>query len=378
MLARGDCRHELANVLAIFDDRVPLTEVDQGHLVADGHVLPGNECEIGIILCDDAEHFVALLELFDNNHADVVALVVNQKLWCGHLRDPLLVHGQVLPAATTLRPDLRFMSYIRYINPSNSAIPEVRDNQRIMETNRSIASIPDFQPLYKQVYAVLIRRIADGDWRPGEAMPSEQALAAELGVSQGTVRKAMDALASQNLIVRRQGKGSFVAEHTQEHALYRFFRLARPAPSRERVTPQLGAASIKRRAANRAEQSTLQLSEKAEIVEIRRTRLVDQVPSIVEKIVLPLALFPDIESYNSLPNTLYSLYQGAYGLSVAFVKEALRAVIANKRDAKALQIEVGTPLLQIDRVAFGLDGQQIEWRVSRCDTSNIVYAVDVT
>ena len=209
-------------------------------------------------------------------------------------------------------------------------------------------------------------------------MPSEQALAAELGVSQGTVRKAMDALASQNLIVRRQGKGSFVAEHTQEHALYRFFRLARPAPSRERVTPQLGAASIKRRAANRAEQSTLQLSEKAEIVEIRRTRLVDQVPSIVEKIVLPLALFPDIESYNSLPNTLYSLYQGAYGLSVAFVKEALRAVIANKRDAKALQIEVGTPLLQIDRVAFGLDGQQIEWRVSRCDTSNIVYAVDVT
>ncbi|MCK5325300.1 MAG: GntR family transcriptional regulator [Woeseiaceae bacterium] len=247
-----------------------------------------------------------------------------------------------------------------------------------METNRSIASIPDFQPLYKQVYAMLVRRIADGDWRPGETMPSEQALAVELGVSQGTVRKAMDALASQNLIVRRQGKGSFVAEHTQEHALYRFFRLARPAPSRERVTPQLGAASIKRRAANRAEQSTLQLSEKAEIVEIRRTRLVDQVPSIVEKIVLPLALFPDIESYNSLPNTLYSLYQGAYGLSVAFVKEALRAVIANKRDAKALQIEVGTPLLQIDRVAFGLDGQQIEWRVSRCDTSNIVYAVDVT
>lgn len=89
---------------------------------------------------------------------------------------------------------------------------------------------PDFQPLYKQVYAVLVRRIADSEWQPGDSLPSEQVLALELGVSQGTVRKALDALAGEKLVQRRQGKGTFVAEHTQEHALFRFFALLARTP----------------------------------------------------------------------------------------------------------------------------------------------------
>jgi len=132
-----------------------------------------------------------------------------------------------------------------------------------------VAAIPDFQPLYQQVYAVLVRRISDGSWRPAQALPSEQALADELGVSQGTVRKAMDALASENLILRRQGKGSFVAEHTQEHALFRFFRLARPAPGRKRITPQLGEERVRRRPATETERSRLELRKDAQVVEIR-------------------------------------------------------------------------------------------------------------
>ncbi|MDH3434826.1 MAG: UTRA domain-containing protein, partial [Gammaproteobacteria bacterium] len=125
------------------------------------------------------------------------------------------------------------------------------------------------------------------------------------------------------------------------------------------------------------EQAKLQLDKGDEIVEIRRTRLVDQSPAIVEKIILPLALFPDIDSNEMLPNTLYSLYQGVYGISVAGVREELRAVLANKRDARSLGVASGSPLLQIDRVAIGLDDRHVEWRVSRCDTRHVVYAVDV-
>lgn len=239
-------------------------------------------------------------------------------------------------------------------------------------------SIPDFQPLYKQVYNVLVERIATGAWRPAQTLPSEQALAEELGVSQGTVRKAMDALAAENLILRRQGKGSFVAEHTQEHALFRFFRLARPAPGRERITPTLGEEKVRRRPANEAERERLGLRNRAEVVEIRRTRLIDAVPRVIEKIILPLSLFPGIDKQQALPNTLYSLYQGAYGISIAVAKEELRAVLANKGDAKSLRIEAGAALLQIDRIAVALDGKPVEWRVSRCDTRDIVYAVDLT
>jgi len=241
-----------------------------------------------------------------------------------------------------------------------------------------MSSIPDFQPLYRQVYEVLVRRIAEGTWRPGQTLPSEQALAAELGVSQGTVRKAMDSLAAENLILRRQGKGSFVAEHTQEHALFRFFRLARPSPHREPVTPQLGRTRVRARAASRREQQRLRLAENAAVIEIRRTRLIDDTPAINEKIVLPASLFPGIERQAALPNTLYSLYQNVYGISIAFAREELRAVLADKRDAAALEIAVGTPLLQIDRIGVALDGRRVEWRTSRCDTRNLVYAVDVT
>jgi len=241
-----------------------------------------------------------------------------------------------------------------------------------------MSSIPDFQPLYRQVYEVLVRRIAEGTWRPGQTLPSEQALAAELGVSQGTVRKAMDSLAAENLILRRQGKGSYVAEHTQEHALFRFFRLARPSPDREPVTPQLGSTRVRARTASRGEQQRLRLAEGAEVIEIRRTRLIDESPAINEKIVLPASLFPGIDRQQALPNTLYSLYQNVYGISIAFAREELRAVLADKRDAAALDVNIGTPLLQIDRIGVALDGRRVEWRTSRCDTRNLVYAVDVT
>lgn len=237
--------------------------------------------------------------------------------------------------------------------------------------------IPDFQPLYKQVYDVLVRRIAEGAWRPAEVLPSEQALAAELKVSQGTVRKALDALVAENLVHRRQGKGTFVAEHTQEHALFRFFRLAKPNTDGERVTPESSAARCKRRTATAKEVDKLHLKKGASVVEIKRTRLVDGTPAISEQIIVPLSLFPELDHQTALPNTLYSLYQSVYGVNITVAKEELSAVLSNKRDEKNLGIEPGTPILRIDRIALSIGGQRAEWRISRCDTRNIVYAVDI-
>ncbi len=198
-----------------------------------------------------------------------------------------------------------------------------------------------------------------------------------MGVSQGTVRKALDALAAEKLVQRRQGKGTFVAEHTQEHALFRFFRIARPHSDGERVIPESGGDRVRRRAATAIERSALSLRKGALIVEIKRTRLIDNVPVIAEKIVLPLELFPEIDHHDALPNTLYSLYQSVYGISVATTHEELIAVSATKEDAKRLTVEPGSPLLQIARVAIGVDKQKVEWRLSRCDTRNLVYVADI-
>src|SRR3954449_5070932 len=87
------------------------------------------------------------------------------------------------------------------------------------------AGIIGFRPLYRQVRDTLVRRIADGVWRPGQLLPSEPELAVDLGVSQGTVRKALDEMAAENLVIRRQGRGTFVARHDDARILFQFFKL---------------------------------------------------------------------------------------------------------------------------------------------------------
>ena len=84
---------------------------------------------------------------------------------------------------------------------------------------------PSFSPLYQQIKVLLMRSLQSGEWKPGEAIPSEMELAARFRVSQGTVRKAIDELAGENHLVRRQGKGTFVATHAEEQTQYRFLRL---------------------------------------------------------------------------------------------------------------------------------------------------------
>jgi GntR family transcriptional regulator len=236
-----------------------------------------------------------------------------------------------------------------------------------------VTEIAGYRPLYRQVYDDLLRRIARGAWKPGEALPSEQALAREFGVSQGTMRKVLDVLAAENLLERRQGRGTFIAQNTQERTLFRFFRLARPGG--ERLTPARGVERVRVRASRTEDRSRLGLAQGARVVEIERLRLVDGRPVIREIIVLPAALFPGLERHCPLPNTLYSLYQTHYGITIVSAVEELSATAATAEDAADLGVSPGDPLLMIDRIGLCLEDLKVEWRVSRVRTSDVVYAV---
>jgi GntR family transcriptional regulator len=235
---------------------------------------------------------------------------------------------------------------------------------------------PRYRPLYQQVYDVLVKQIAAGDWGPGESLPSEQSLAGRLNVSQGTVRKALDALAADNLIDRRQGKGTYVAEHTQERALFRFFRLSRAGGPR--AIPTSTGDVLKRRAAKPAEAAKLALKPGAEVYEVSRVREIDGEPAVLERIVVPAALFPGLERHDPLPNAIYSLYQREYGVNIVSAEEELRADAARKDDCRRLKLAPGAPLLHIERVAISLEGARVELRTSRCDTRHLVYAVTLS
>ena len=232
---------------------------------------------------------------------------------------------------------------------------------------------PGYRPLYRQVYDIMVRKVAQGVWRPGASLPSEQNLAKEMGVSQGTMRKVLDALTAENLLERRQGKGTFIAENTQERTLFRFFRIARPGG--KRMTPERVDETVKLRASRALERTKLGLARTDKVVEIVRTRHIEKVPSIHETIVLPAPLFPGIEKRPSLPNSLYSIYQSDYGLNIVATHEELSAQLATAADQEELGIPKGGPILVIERLAVSLQDQKVEWRISRVRSSDLVYAV---
>ncbi len=232
-----------------------------------------------------------------------------------------------------------------------------------------------FHPLYRQVKHRLVERMVSRAWPPGHLLPSEVELAGELGVSQGTVRKALDELASERLLTRRQGRGTFVAEHDDARILFQFFKLT--ADNGKRVFPESRVISAALGVASASERQAFGIPEKARVVRIRRARLLSGRALIVERIAVPHAVFPGIEK-DDLPNNIYSLYAARFGVTIARAQEKLKAVALSPPDAKLLGVSAGTPALLIDRLAIALDGRPVERRLSLCLTDNFHYLSDLT
>ncbi len=222
----------------------------------------------------------------------------------------------------------------------------------------------DSRPLYVQVRERLLERIRSGAWKPGQLIPNEFEIAAEFGVSQGTARKAISELAAEELVVRRQGRGTFVVEHTPAHVLFRFFNIYDASGAAVIPDSRGTRASVQRASAQ--ERAALELAENAPVIRIRRTRMRGGVPFITETITLPEALFPGLADEAALPNTLYDMFQKVYGVLLTRTDDRLSAVTADAETAAELGIAPGAPLLRIERIAFSLDDRPIEWRVSLC------------
>jgi GntR family transcriptional regulator len=241
------------------------------------------------------------------------------------------------------------------------------------EAGGSAAAI-GFRPLYQQIRDVLVQRIADGRLQPGEMLPSEMQLASELGVSQGTVRKALDAMTAERLLVRRQGRGTFVAEHDETRILFQFFKLVPDDGARS--FPDSEVLSVVSAAADAAERERLALAEGARVVRIRRLRRLAGVPVIVEDVVVPEAMVDGLAEMEP-PNNLYGLYAGRFGVTIGRAQERLKAVALTVEDATLLGVPAGTPALEIDRLAIALDDRRAEWRLSRCLTEHVHYLSDL-
>ena len=228
-------------------------------------------------------------------------------------------------------------------------------------------------PLYLQIIELLVARISNGEWMPGDLIPSEINLAKELNVSQGTVRKAITELVENNVLTRKQGRGTFVSNHNSERALFHFFHIS--DNQGQKVLPDSEVSSCRRKKATAIEVKKLHLQPSAQVIRIERVRKFSSRATIVETVVLPAEQFRELENENirNLPNMLYELYEKQFGITIHSAEEQLRAVKAKKHEAKILGVEPGHPLLMIERVALMLDKTPIELRISRCNTIDYYY-----
>lgn len=224
-----------------------------------------------------------------------------------------------------------------------------------------------------QIKELFVANISGGRWSPGDVIPSEIQLAQDLGVSQGTVRKAITELVENNVLTRRQGRGTFVAYHNSERALFHFFHIV--DNKGRKVLPESTTLSCRRKRASRAESSKLRLAAGSSVVSIERVRKFNDQPTMLETITLPSEPFGELGNVGAcdLPNMLYELYEKRFGITIHNAEEQLRAVAASERDASSLGVQAGKPLLEIERIAMTLDHTPVELRISRCITSKHHY-----
>ena len=220
-----------------------------------------------------------------------------------------------------------------------------------------------FSPLYRQIRDRLVHSLQSGEWRPGEAIPSEIDLAARYGVSQGTVRKAIDALSAENLLVRRQGRGTFVASHQETRAQIRFLRL-RPDDGGEPRQPSSRFLECRRLRAPLEIARALEMKAGDTAVTIRRLLEFDTVPIVLEEIWLPGQTFRGLtaERLTAYSGPLYALLETEFGTRMIRASERLRAVAAGETEARALGVAVGEPLLLVDRVSSTYGDKPVEVR----------------
>lgn len=235
------------------------------------------------------------------------------------------------------------------------------------------AVTPSFRPLYEQIKILLTQSLVAGEWKPGEAIPSEMELAARFRVSQGTVRKAIDELASEHILLRRQGKGTFVASHNEPSYQYRFLRVT--PDSGEKPHPTNLFFGLERGKAAGDAAHALELKPGAPTVSFRRLMSFAGRPVILDEIVFPADQFPGITlaELEEFHGSVYSFYETVFGVRMIRAEERLRAVEADSFASGHLKVAKGTPLLCVDRIAFTYGDKPVEWRRGLCLTNGFSY-----
>jgi GntR family transcriptional regulator len=228
-------------------------------------------------------------------------------------------------------------------------------------------------PLYRGVKAALLLAIERRECAPGDALPSERELALAFGVSIGTVRRAVDELTAEHIVARRQGRGTFVAVHDSARFLFRFFHVERSDGLRE--APQVELLSFERSRADDDAAAALSVKPGDAVFRLENRLMLQGRPVIHDRLTLSARLFKDLteKRFRDRPSTIYHLYQTMFGITVTRAHERARAVAVDRAAARVLGLAIGTPAIEVRRIALTFGDKPVEWRLSTINTAQHEY-----
>lgn len=232
-------------------------------------------------------------------------------------------------------------------------------------------------PLYREVHWRITRALAEGQWKPGEAIPSESRLAAEFKVSIGTIRRAIDELVAGRILVRQQGRGTFVATHTEDRTLFYFFHVVGKDGRREFPVSEL--LSFRRERAEAADEANLGVTRGSRVARVRNLLKLADKPVVLDDITVSTERFKriDEETFRSREGTIYGLYQARYGVNVVRINERLSAAHPPPEIASILGMRASQPALHIRRIAYTYNDSPVEYRLSWINTAEHEYLSDL-
>lgn len=238
---------------------------------------------------------------------------------------------------------------------------------------QTLAHAATFSPLYQQIKVLLLNSLQAGEWQPGDPIPSEMELAARFEVSQGTVRKAVDELATENLLVRRQGKGTFVASHHSEAWQYRFLSLVPDSGEKVPLKNQFLSCNFVKPSSSVSH--LLRLGSGEGVIQIDRVQTASGKAIVYEQIWLPQKRFAGM-TLSCLVNwsgPLYAFYESKFATHMVRAEEKIKAIAADAASASHLQLPPGSPLLLVERVSFTYGNKPVEIRRAQYDTTQQHY-----
>ena len=232
-------------------------------------------------------------------------------------------------------------------------------------------------PLFRQTKQALIKLIESGRYAPGDCLPSETVIANGLQVSIGTLRKAVDELVVENALIRRQGKGTFVATHNSDRFLFQFFHVEKRFINfpHEHEYPDVECISFDKGTATEGEAVALGIRLGDSVFKINNRLKLSGQPVIFDQLCVSAMLFKGLSEKKFLErqSTIYDLYQRDFGISVLHAQERARATLTNRDIARILGVASGLPVIEVHRIALTFGDKPVEYRISTINTQHYDY-----